>query len=298
MKQKPKILVIVGPTASGKSALAVKLAKKYNGEIISADSRQVYRGMDIGTGKIGRREMRGVPHHLLDVASPKRRYTVSNYVRDAERVIGGIFQRGKLPVICGGTGFYIRALVDKLKLPDVPPNKALRKRLEKKDVDELFKQLKRLDPVFALRIDRYNPRRLVRAIEIARALGHVPPLEAKTHYDPLFIGITFSTEMLAKRIHRRLHARIKAGMLNEVKGLRRRGVSWKQLEEFGLEYRFCSRHLEGKISKAEMLSHLEVAIRQYAKRQMTWFKKDKRIHWVTPAQKTKASRLIKTLLYS
>ncbi|MDO8520675.1 MAG: tRNA (adenosine(37)-N6)-dimethylallyltransferase MiaA [bacterium] len=298
MQQKPKIIVIVGPTASGKSALAVKLAKKFDGEIISADSRQVYRGMDIGTGKVTKREMRGVPHHLLSIASPKNVYTVAHYTRDAEHALEEILKRGKLPIICGGTGFYIRALVDKLKLPNVPPDNVLRKRLEKKSTDELFELLKRLDPAFALRIDRHNPRRLVRAIEIARALGHVPPLEAKTPYDPLFIGIILPTEKLAKRIHRRLLSRMKAGMLNEVRGLHRHGVSWKHMEEFGLEYRFCARYLTKKISKEEFLLQLENAIKQYAKRQMTWWKRDKRIHWITPTQKTEALRFIKTLLYS
>lgn len=292
VKRKPKVIVIVGPTASGKSLLAVKLAKKWGGEIISADSRQVYRGMDIGTGKITRKEMRGVPHHLLSIVSPRRSYTVSHYVRDGERALKGILRRDKLPIICGGTGFYIRALVDKLRLPPVPPDNALRKRLEKKSVGELFAQLEKLDPRFATRVDKKNPYRLIRAIEIARALGHVPPFELKTPYDPLFIGITLPKERLAKRIHRRLLARMRAGMLGEVQGLLQRGVSHQRLEEFGLEYRFCSRYLRGTLTKKELFVQLESAIVHYAKRQMTWFKKDKRIHWIGGDNK-KADRLVK-----
>ena len=295
MASKPKILGIVGPTASGKSNLAVILAKKYGGEVISADSRQVYRGMNVGTGKITKKEMRSVPHHLLDVALPKKIYTVSDYVQDAERAFRGILRRGNLPIICGGTGFYISALVDKLQLPDVPPNSSLRKRLTKKSTGELFKQLKRLDPRFASRIDRNNPHRLIRAIEIARALGSVPPLRVKTPYDPLFIGINISKEKLAKRIRKRLLARMKKGMPNEVSGLLRGGMSLRRMEELGLEYRFCSRYVKGKITKDQLLAQCETAIKQYAKRQMTWFKKDKRIHWVGQDVK-KTKRLVENFL--
>lgn len=278
--RKPRVVVIVGPTASGKSSLAVTLAKQWNGEVISADSRQVYRGMNIGTGKITKKEMRGVPHHLLSVVSPKKLYTVSDYVRDGERALRGILRRGKLPIVCGGTGFYVRGFVDKLELPNVPPDLLLRKRLEKKNAEELFAQLKKLDPAFALRIDRHNPRRLIRAIEIARSLGYVPPFKMQTPYDPLFIGIMLDSKKLARNIHRRLIARMKGGMLNEVRRLLRRGVSAVRMEEFGLEYRFCARYLRGIITKDEFVAQLERAIRQYARRQMTWFKKDNRVEWV------------------
>lgn len=295
MEKRPKIVVIVGPTASGKSALAVKLARKFGGEIISADSRQVYRGMDIGTGKITQKEMRGVPHHLLSVVSPKKVFTVGDYVPMAERALRDILRRGKLPVICGGAGFYILALVDKLQLPNVPPNPALRKRLKKKTASKLFALLKRLDPAFALRIDRNNPHRLIRAVEIARALGHVPPLTAVSPYDPLFIGITLPKILLAKRIHKRLLARIRAGMLDEVRSLVKQGVSVKRMHSLGLEYRYCADHIKGTLTKEEFLLRLESAIRQYAKRQMTWFKKEKRIRWVGN-DLTKTERLVKNFL--
>lgn len=288
MEQKPKILVIVGPTASGKSTLAVKLAKRFDGEVISADSRQVYRGMDIGTGKITQKEMCGIPHHLLSVASPKNTYTASDYVRDAKRAMRSVLRRHKLPIICGGTGFYVSALVDGLTLPDAPPDPTLRKRLEGKSVDELFERLRRLDPVTASRIDRRNPRRLIRAIEIARTLGKVPSLVRNTHYNPLFIGVTLPKEELNLCIHQRLIARMNQGMLDEVRKLIKSGVSVLRMEELGLEYRFCARHLNGLLTKEELLTQLEYAIKQYAKRQHTWFRKEKRIHWVgQDAKKTK-----------
>jgi len=295
MEPKPKIIVIVGPTASGKSDLAVELAKQFNGEVISADSRQVHRGMDIGTGKITQGEMRGIPHHLLGIASPKIFYSAATYRRDAERALRKILARGKLPIVCGGAGFYISALIDKIGLPNVPPNPHLRRGLAKKTNEELFRELRRLDPQTATRIDTKNPRRLVRAIEIARALGRVPPISPKTVYHPLFLGIHLKKEELARRIHTRLLARMKKGMVAEVRKLRKQGVSKKRLEDLGLEYRFCIRYLEGKLTHKELLEQLERAIGQYAKRQMTWFKKDKRIHWVDRGGRG-ASDLVKKFL--
>ena len=293
---KPKIVVILGPTASGKSALAVTLAKKYGGEIISADSRQVYRGMDIGTGKVTKREMRGALHHLLSVVSPKRVFTVAQYQKMAERRVREILKRKKLPIISGGTGFYIQALVDNIILPDVPPNPKLRKRLAGKSIQKLFAELKTFDPKFAKKVDSKNPRRLIRAIEIARTLGSVPPLLPRPPYHPLFIGIVLPKEELRARIHRRLLARMKKGMLREVRNLHKSGVSWGRLEELGLEYRFCSLYLRDKLTKQELITGLESAINKYANRQMTWFKKDKRISWIKNVDRKKAARLVKRFL--
>ena len=167
----PKIIAIVGPTASGKSDLAVKIARKYNGEIISADSRQVYRGLNIGTGKITKHEMLGVPHHLLDVADPKKRFTVADFKTLADKAIADISSRGKLPIICGGTGLYIDILTSGFVLPDVPPNPTLRKKLGQKTAAQLFVILKKLDPKRAENIDQTNSVRLIRAIEIAKVFG-------------------------------------------------------------------------------------------------------------------------------
>ena len=200
-----KIIVILGPTASGKSELAVKIAKKFNGEIISADSRQVYKRLDIGTGKITKKEMRGVPHHCIDIVSPRKVFTVSDFKKHAEKAIENIFAKNKIPIIVGGTGLYIQAIVDNIALPEVKPNWKLRKELEKKTTEEMFETLKKLDPERAENIDPKNPRRLIRAIEIAKALGKVPNLEASLpSWGPLQIGIKISNEKLKENINKRL----------------------------------------------------------------------------------------------
>ena len=306
MSNEQKIIVIVGPTASGKSDYAVRLAKyiernkkKFDtcgAEIISADSRQVYRGMDIGTGKITKKEMRGVPHHLLDVVSPKKTYTVADYQKDARRVLEKIFKKNKIAIVCGGTGFYIDALIRGLVIPEVPPNNALRKKLSKKNADSLFAILEKKDPVRAKTIDRKNPVRLVRAIEITTALGAVPipqnsPLTAKT----LFIGVSPKKEILHKKISMRLKKRIRAGMIYEVIKLKKSGISWKKLDMFGLEYRYLSRYLAGKMKKREALEALEKEINAYAKRQMTWFKRNNDIHWIK--NRTEIRMLLEKFLF-
>ncbi len=287
---KPKLIVILGPTASGKSDLAVAIARAipslhyplFSGaEIISADSRQVYKGLDIGSGKITEREMRGVPHHLLDVASPKRTFTVTRYQTLAKKSIRAILRRHHLPILCGGTGLYIDSVVHDYILPAVPPQPALRKKLERQPTDNLFAELERLDPTRARAIDRHNRRRLVRALEIVLTTrSPIPPIEHSSPYDLLLIGIARPQEQLQSLIETRLNKRIKLGMISEVERLHANGVSWQRLDDFGLEYRWVSRHLRGLISKNEMIEHLSADIIRYAKRQMTWFKRDKSIHWI------------------
>ena len=272
---------------------------KFNGEVISADSRQVYKGLNIGSGKITERETRGVPHHLLDVASPKKTFTLARFKKLAEKAIAEIIGRGKLPVVCGGTGLYIDALIGGWRIPEVPPQPALRKKLERKTTDELFVLLRRLDPRRAKVIDRHNRRRLVRALEIAITTGKaVPPLEKESRYDALKIGVAFPPEELKKRIRRRLRKRLKEGMIKEVKNLRRSGLSWRRLDDLGLEYRWISRCLRGLINRKEMEATLEKEIIGYAKRQMTWFKRDKKIIWLGPAEikKDKAFHLVRGFL--
>lgn len=300
--QKP-IIVVVGPTASGKSDLAVKLAKKFHGEVISADSRQVYRGMNLGTGKITKKEMAGIPHHLLDVASPSRRFTVTQYKKLAQAAIKKIQQRNKIPIICGGTGFYIQALIDNLEIPAVKPDFKLRAQLEKKTTNELFTELKKLDPRRAKNIDHHNPRRLVRALEIIYTTGEaVPTLNPPTPFlkggagglKPLFLGIQKPQQELARRIKIRLQKRLKQGMLAEVKKLRAQGLSWKRLDSFGLEYRWLARYLHGQITHQEMVARLQKDIEHYAKRQMTWFKRDSRIHWIK--NDCQATNIVKNFL--
>ncbi len=298
MKPTNKIIVILGPTSSGKSDLAVELALKYNGEVISADSRQVYKGLDIGTGKITEKEMNGIPHHLLDVASPKKQYTVLEFKTEAEKAIKNILNRGKLPIICGGTGFYIQALVDNVTYPEVPPNKELRKKLEKKSAPELFEMLLKEDPERALSIDPHNPRRLIRALEIADALGSVPRLGVQfpSLYKFLQIGLQAGDDVLKKRIRIRLLARLKHGMVEEAIHLHKNGLSWKRMEELGLEYRYLARYLQKKISETELIESIFMENWHYAKRQKTWFKKDSRIAWFNLEHKMDIEKEIKLFL--
>lgn len=268
-----KIIVICGPTATGKSDFAVALAQKINGEVISADSRQVYKGLDIGSGKITKKEMKGVPHHLLDVANPKRIFSVAQYQRLVDKAIETILKKGKVPIICGGTGFYIDAVIYEQNLPEVKPNTALRKQLEKLSLPELVQHLETLDPERFETIDTKNRVRLIRAIEIATALGSVPKTTRIKKYDVQWHYLDFPDEVLKKRIHERLLKRMKTGMVAEVKRLHEQGMSWKRLESLGLEYRYLALYLQGKLSKADMLAQLEMAIWHYVKRQRTWFKK-------------------------
>lgn len=287
--KKQKLIVILGPTATGKSDLAVHLAKKFNGEIISADSRQVYKKLNIGTGKITKKEMRGIPHYLLDVANPKKQFSVVEYQKLGEKALADIIKRGKLPIICGGTGLYIDALIYDSPFPEVHPNAALRTKLEKFSTEALFAKLKKLDPRRAKNIDRHNRRRLVRALEIVLTTGKkVPQIQnKKSQYSVLKIGIAFPSEILRVRIEKRLLVRRKQGMVHEVKNLHAKGLSWKRMEELGLEYRYLSRYLRGILTKKEMVQKLNTEIWHYAKRQMTWFKRDRDIRWISNPNEAK-----------
>lgn len=322
------VVAIVGPTASGKSEVAVRLAKKFNGEVISADSRQVYRGMDIGTGKVQRDAdskfqilnskfyfYKRVRHHLIDVASPRRMFTVVRYQKLARKALLDILRRGKLPIIVGGTGFYIDALLSNQSFPPVSPQPKLRRELEKLSTEELFARLKELDKKRASTIDRKNKRRLIRALEIALVSPNnvwKPSSQTfqdlwKSDFHILKIGILVEREELKKKIGKRLRERFAGGMVEEVRNLRkpldgapsfaeasagRQGLSWKRLDSFGLEYRYVSWYLRGTLSYEEMLEQLERAICKYAKRQMTWFRRDKNIRWVKNYKE--AEKLVRT----
>ena len=308
MNTKQKIIVILGQTATGKSDFAVEVAKQINGEVISADSRQVYKGMDLGTGKITKKEMKGIPHYLLDVVSPSRVFTVSNFQKQANKIIKDISKNGKVPIICGGTGFYIDAIINETIFPNVEPNKKLRERLEKKSAEQLFEILKKLDKDRAENIDQNNKVRLIRAIEIAKALGKVPKLSARqglaeNKLKILKIGLVLPPEVLKERIHTRLLARMKKGMIKEIENLHKSGVSWKRLNNLGLEYRYVSQYLQnlsrqpksGKITKQEMLEKLNTEIWHFAKRQKTWFKRDPNIIWIDPRKKTEKIKALKEI---
>jgi tRNA dimethylallyltransferase len=281
-----KIIVILGQTSTGKSDFAVEIAKKIDGEIISSDSRQVYKGMDLGTGKITKKEMQGVVHYLLDVASPFKVFSVSDFQKLANKKIEEIMEKNKVPIICGGTGFYIDAIVDGTVLPRVPPNKKLRGELEKKSTEQLLDILIKLDFVRAQNIDVKNRVRLIRAIEICKTLGKVPPRQGLggRSFDFLKIGLTLPPEILKERINTRLLKRIKKGMIKEVDNLHKEGVSWKRMEALGLEYRYTSLHLQGKLSKEEMIEKINTETWHYAKRQKTWFKRDQSIIWIDPTK--------------
>jgi len=267
--RKLKIIVILGQTATGKSALAVKIAKKVNGEIISADSRQIYRGLNIGTGKITRKEMQEIPHHLLDVASPNTKFTVVQYQNLAISAMADIVKRDKIPIICGGTGFYIDAVTKGIIFPKVSPNIKLRKKLLHKSATALFRRLEKLDPKRAKNIDKNNKVRLIRAIEIAKVLGKVPQItQALPVYKFIKIGLYLPPEKLKKKIEKRVKKMFQDGLLKEIKKLKKLGISDKRLKEFGFEY--------WKPTKEKVIAETL----KYAKRQMTWFKRDKEIKWL------------------
>lgn len=284
---KDKLIVILGQTSTGKSGFAVDVAKMINGEIISADSRQVYKGMDLGTGKITKKEMRGVPHYLLDIAHPKKVFTVSDFQKKARKSIKEIIEKGKVPIICGGTGFYIDSIINESSFPKVKPNKKLRELLDKKSTKQLFEILQKLDNVRARNIDSKNRVRLIRAIEIAKAIGKVPALnKPSSRYKILKIGLTLPPLILKEVIKKRLLSRIKRGMIKEVENLHKNGLSWKRLDSLGLEYRYVSLFLQKRISKEDMINKLYTEIWHFAKRQKTWFKRDPNIIWINPLKKS------------
>jgi tRNA dimethylallyltransferase len=281
MEELPKVLVIVGPTASGKTGLAVELAKQFNGEVISADSRQVYQHLDIGTEKATESEQAGIPHHLIDVAPPEEQITTVQYKHVAERAIADVLARDKLPIVAGGTGFYIDALIDNLAIPEVPPNYELRAQLQEKTCDELFSMLKQRDARRAKTIDPNNKPRLIRALEITEAIGKVPEKRAgPAHYDPLFIGIKTADSMLRERINKRLEQALERGLVEETRWLvEEYGLSRQRIDELGLEYRLTGRYIRGEMVYDELVTQLQQELWQYAKRQIRWFKRNDRIHW-------------------
>lgn len=276
------VIIICGPTATGKSALAVEIAKLIDGEVISADSRQVYTGLDIGSAKITVPEMERIPHHLIDVADPNTIFTVADFQKLAQEKITDIHARGKMPIICGGTGMYIDAVIYNTTFPEVIANPGLRKELEKYSAEELFKQLQTLDPDRATEIDSQNPVRLIRAIEIATELGSVPKMkQMDSIYETFFIGLELSKELLQERIITRIQNRIPA-LFDEIKKLHNSGVSYERLHSFGLEYRYGSEHVQGNITLDEFNELLSTKTWQFAKRQMTWFKRNSEINWFNP----------------
>ena len=282
-----RILAIVGPTASGKTGFAVAVARAAGGEIVSGDSRQVYRGMDIGTGK-DLEEYGEIPFHLIDVAPAGAKYNLFQYLADADRALEDISARGKLPVLCGGSGLYVESVLKGLRLPPVPENTPLRESLRGKSLEELTAILASMKTLHHT-TDVDSPQRAVRAIEIEQYyLEH--PSEAVAAREGLprpatIIGVDVDREVRRSRITRRLDARLEAGMLDEARRLLDSGIPPENLIYYGLEYKFLTEHLLGKTTFREMRDGLEIAIHQFAKRQMTWFRGSQRrgfrIHWLS-----------------
>ena len=269
-----KLIVILGPTASGKTHRAVSLARAIDGEIISADSRQVYSGMDIGTGK-DIDEYGDVPYHLIDICPAGYKYNLYEYLRDFDHVFADIKKRGKNAILCGGTGLYIESVLNGLKLPEVPENKELRDELSAYSLEELTKMLAAMKSMHNT-TDVDNKKQAIRAIEIQTYYNAHPQAAAAAQPHPisdaLIIGIDIDREVRRQRISHRLDARLLAGMVNEIQELISSGVKPEDLSYYGLEYKFVTAYVTGKISKEEMHDMLEIAIHQFAKRQMTWFR--------------------------
>lgn len=279
------LIIICGPTATGKTALALEIAERFSGEIISADSRQVYRGLDIGSAKATREELARIPHHLIDVADPTDVFSVADFKEQATAAITTIRNRGNLPIICGGTGMYINTLIDNHALPAVASNTALRSELELLTTDELVTRLIALDSQRAATIDRANRVRLIRAIEIATELGSVPILNTNSAFESentiLMIGLTLPKEVIAERIDARIRERIPA-LFDEIRKLLAEGVPAERLKSFGLEYKYGTDYVEGTLSETDFIETLATKTWQFVRRQMTWFRRDTRIEWFNP----------------
>lgn len=285
-----RLLVICGQTGTGKTSLAIHLAKKLNGELISADSRQVYKGLNIGTGKdIEEIKKSKINIWGYDLVDPKKNFSVGNYIRFAEKAIADIQKRGKLPILVGGTGLFIKGVIDGIPTAFVPRNLKLRKNLEEKTINELFEILAQMDPIKAgslNRSDRLNPRRLIRGIEVAvwSLEKKTPRLFKKPKYDLLEIGLQSSQDNLSKKIEKRVAKRIKAGVEGEIKKLISLGISWESQSMTSLGYRQWRDYFEGKITKDKVIDNWKKEELRYAKRQLTWFKKDTRINWFDSAK--------------
>ena len=293
-----KLVVILGTNASGKSGLGIELALKYGAEIVSADSRQVFRGLDLGSGKVTQEEMKGVPHFLFDVAEPGDFFSLKDYQALAYEAIDGIFARGKQPFLVGGTGLYVNAIVDGYELTDAPVDTELRARVEAMSIEELRKLMAEKLPSLPDNLDMNNKRRLERAAEKV-LMGKPLNRESIKKYDTLCLGVTWDREVLYKRIEERLDRRLNEGMIEEVEGLINRGVSDDFLYRLGLEYRYILMYLRGRFKdKEEFRAKLFMEIRHLAKEQMTWFRKRNDVFWLdmTGDPISQASELIDRFL--
>ncbi|MFH1460869.1 MAG: tRNA (adenosine(37)-N6)-dimethylallyltransferase MiaA [Patescibacteria group bacterium] len=277
-----KLIVILGPTASGKSDLAIKLAKRFKGEIVSADSRQIYQEMNIGTAKITKKQMADIPHYLIDIIKPDQGFTLAQFKAKAVKIIKDIQKRKKLPFLVGGTMLYIQAIVDNLQIPEVKPDKKLRAQLENKTNQQLYDQLKKIDPQALEKIALNNKRRLIRALEVylkTQKLFSRLKKKGRPLFDILQLGLRPDQEILNRRIDQRAEKMIEAGLIKEVECLIRK-YGTKPYSLSGIGYREIIRYLNKEITLKQAKDLIKIHTRQYTRRQMSWFKRDKRIHWI------------------
>lgn len=324
MSSDKPLIVILGPTASGKSETALKLAKKLNGEIVSADSRQIYRGMNVGTAKMTRDKksirlsgglaalasklaeearnkklrpviINGIPHYLIDIINPDEDFSVAEYKKFAIEIIRDIQRRGKIPILVGGTGLYISAVVDNIEIPKVKPNPALRKKLEKMPLGKLLEKLEKLDPKTIKIIDKKNKRRVIRALEVTISTGKPfsgQRKKGKPLFDILEIGIEAPRKTLYKKIDQRVNKMIRQGLIEETRKLAKK-YSWKLPSMSGIGYKQIGMYLCGEITLKKAKELIKFATHAYVRRQMTWFRKDKGIKWVKPDSESNLNKIVK-----
>ena len=288
---KPKVIVICGPTASGKTTLSIQLAQKINGEIISSDSMQIYKDMNIGTAKPDQQEMQGIKHYLLDFVEPNQRYSVADYKKDAENAIEDILQKGKVPIIVGGTGLYVDSLIYGIEYPNIEFDenyrKELERRVEKEGLEKLYEKAKKIDPQAMKKISRNDQKRILRVLEIYNATGktkteqEIESRKNEVKYDYRVFAINMDREKLYDRINKRVDIMIQKGLIEEVENL------LKKYNEFptamqGLGYKEVVEYIQGKVLKEDMIENIKRESRRYAKRQITWFKKNKKTIWIGP----------------
>lgn len=285
------LIVVVGPTASGKTRLAIDIALKYGGEVVSADSMQIYKGMDIGTAKPSREEMRGVPHHMMDIVEPDVNYSVAQYVKDAHRVIADIHSRGRMPILAGGTGLYVNSLVDNIAFSKTDRDEKLREELKQiaqnRGGQALLDMLAEFDPKTAGTLHANNIGRIIRAIEVYKTTGvTMSEMQERSRQTPqlyrlCMIGLNFADrDALYRRIEQRVDMMMEAGLLDEVRALLERGIDSNTTAMQAIGYKELVGALRGEITVEEAVKQIKLGTRHYAKRQLTWFRRDKRINWI------------------
>ena len=288
---KPKVIVICGPTASGKTALSIELAKKVNGEIISSDSMQIYKDMDIGTAKPTEKEMQGIKHYLIDFVEPNQRYSVAEFKKDAENAIKEVLEKDKTPIVVGGTGLYVDSLIYGIEYPDIELDEKYREELEKRADKEglelLYNEAKKIDPQAIEKISKNDKKRILRILEIYKATGKNKTEQEKESrkngikYDYKVFAINMDREILYDRINKRVDIMIENGLIEEVEKLLKKYTEFPTAMQ-GLGYKEVVEYLQGKITKEEMIENIKRETRRYAKRQITWFKKNKQTIWIGP----------------